>query len=103
MSPISSVPSPTSKFPRFPILSIDQVLLQALITKTVSFRSSEGWLPVCISDVKADAFLHLYVGFVTEETFVFFVTTANNPDDFDVYSRIKDRIYTVGDRAGCEG
>ena len=57
---------------------------------------------MCISDVKADAFLHLYVGFVTEETFVFFVTTANNPDDFDVYSKIKDRIYTVSERGGRE-
>lgn len=77
------------------MLKIDQILLYTLITKSVAFRSSEGWLPICITDVKEDAYLHLYVGFVTEEMFVFFVTTANSPDVFAAYSEIKNQIYNV--------
>ena len=53
-----------------------------MITKTVAYRTSEGWLPVCITDVRDNAFLHLYVGFVTDEMYVFFVTTAMDPDTF---------------------
>ena len=66
-----------------------------MITKTVAYRSSEGWLPVCITDVRDNAFLHLYVGFVTDEMYVFFVTTATDPETFSQYSELKDRIYNV--------
>lgn len=40
--------------------------------------------------------LHLYVGFVTEDMYVYFITTANDPDVFGVYSAMKDAVYTVG-------
>ena len=66
-----------------------------MITKTVANRSSEGWIPICVTDVKNDAFLHLYVGFVTEEMYVYSITTANDPDVFGVYSAMKDRVYNV--------
>ena len=74
---------------------LDQTLLFNLITTSVAFRSSEAWLPICITDVKDDAYLHLYVGFVTEEMYVFFVTTANSPDVFTVYSEMKNQLYNV--------
>ena len=72
------------------------MLIQSMITRTVAYRSSEGWLPICVSDVKNDAFLHLYVGFVTEDMYVYYITTANDPDVFGVYSAMKDAVYTVG-------
>ena len=40
--------------------------------------------------------MHLYVGFVTDDVFVFFVTTATDPEVFSAYSQLKERIYTVG-------
>ena len=67
-----------------------------MITRTVAYRSSEGWLPICVSDVKNDAFLHLYVGFVTEDMYVYFITTANDPDVFGVYSAMKDAVCSPG-------
>lgn len=76
-------------------LQVDQMLLNTLITKSVAFRSSEAWLPICITDVKDDAYMHLYVGFVTDEMYVFFITTANSPDVFTAYSEIKNQIYNV--------
>ncbi|KNB43762.1 vacuolar fusion protein MON1-like protein [Blastocystis sp. subtype 4] len=79
----------------YPLQPMNQVLLQTMITKTVAYRTSEGWLPVCITDVRDNAFLHLYVGFVTDEMYVFFVTTAMDPDTFTQYSELKDRIYNV--------
>ena len=39
--------------------------------------------------------MHLYVGFVTDEMYVFFITTANSPDVFTAYSEIKNQIYNV--------
>ncbi|KAK8791248.1 hypothetical protein WA171_002196, partial [Blastocystis sp. BT1] len=79
----------------YPLQPMNQVLLQTMITKTVAYRTSEGWLPVCITDVRDNAFLHLYVGFVTDEMYVFFVTTAMDPDTFTQYSELKDRIYNI--------
>ena len=72
------------------------MLLHTLITKSVAFRSSEAWLPVCITDVKDDAYLHLYVGFMMNDMYVFFVTTANSPDVFATYSELKSQIFNVG-------
>lgn len=57
---------------------------------------------MCITDVKDNAFLHLYVGYVTDEMYVFFVTTATNPDDFSVYSNMKDDIYNVEMEVECD-
>lgn len=57
---------------------------------------------MCITDVKDNAFLHLYVGYVTDEMYVFFVTTATNPDDFSVYSNMKDDIYNVEMEDACD-
>ena len=71
------------------------MLLNTLITKSVAFRSSEAWLPICITDVKDDAYMHVQVGFVTDEMYVFFITTANSPDVFTSYSEMKNRIYNV--------
>lgn len=75
---------------------LDQILLQTLISNTPAYRTSEGWLPICITDVQDNAFLHLYVGFITDEMYVFFVTTGKDPDLFEQYSQLKDRIYSVG-------
>lgn len=77
------------------LLFLDQTLLFNLITTSVAFRSSEAWFPICITDVKDDAYLHLYVGFVTEEIYVFYITTANSPDVFTEYSEMKNQIYNV--------
>lgn len=64
------------------ICDVDQLLIQAMITTNPTYRSSEGWLPICITDVRRNAFLHLYVRFVTDDVFVFFVTTATDPEVF---------------------
>ena len=75
------------------ICDVDQLLIQAMITTNPIYRSSEGWLPIRITDVRRNAFLHLYVGFVTDDVFVFFVTTATDPEVFSAYSQLKERIY----------
>ncbi|KAK8810338.1 hypothetical protein WA538_002912 [Blastocystis sp. DL] len=79
----------------FPLDAMNQLLIQAMITTNPTYRSSEGWLPICITDVRRNAFLHLYVGFVTDDVFVFFVTTATDPEVFSAYSQLKERIYTT--------
>ena len=85
------------------ICDVDQLLIQAMITTNPTYRSSEGWLPICITDVRRNAFLHLYVGFVTDDGFVFFVTTATDPEVFSAYSQLKERIYTVGMAGEVDG
>ena len=92
--------SPISSFMR--CFSLDHVLLHTLITKSAAFRSSEAWLPVCITDVKDDAYMHLYVGYMMNDMYVFFVTTANSPDVFTTYSELKSQIFNVGVRRRSE-
>ncbi|CAL9234663.1 unnamed protein product [Arabidopsis halleri] len=71
----------------------DLLLLSNFVMSSESFRTSESFSPICLPRYNAQAFLHAYVHFFDDDTYVILLTTRS-----DAFHHLKDcrvRIETV--------
>ncbi|XP_019083099.1 PREDICTED: protein SAND isoform X3 [Camelina sativa] len=63
----------------------DLLLLSNFVMSSESFRTSESFSPICLPRYNAQAFLHAYVHFFDDDTYVILLTTRS-----DAFHHLKD-------------
>ncbi|KAJ3118660.1 Vacuolar fusion protein mon1b [Phlyctochytrium bullatum] len=87
-----------AKQKRFPLHSLDALLLINMVTASTSFRSAESWTPICLPTFHSGAFVHCYVCFLTSDMCLILI--SSDKDAFFDMSEFKTTVAESLDEKG---
>ncbi|XP_011306022.1 vacuolar fusion protein MON1 homolog A [Fopius arisanus] len=86
---------------KFFIHPADLHLIQNLIDSSESFKTAEGWTPICLPKFDANGFMHAHVSYLAEDCQACLLLLTVDRDVFSTLSEAKQKIVERLRRTNC--
>lgn len=86
---------------KFFIHPADLHLIQNLVASSESFKTAEGWTPICLPKFNANGFMHGHVSYLAEDCQACLVLLTADRDVFTTLSDAKQKIVEQLRRNNC--
>ncbi|KAK0157325.1 hypothetical protein PV328_011082 [Microctonus aethiopoides] len=86
---------------KFFIHPADLHLIQNLVASSESFKTAEGWTPICLPKFNANGFMHGHVSYLAEDCQACLLLLTADRDVFPILSEAKQKIVEKLRRTNC--